>query len=239
MEEKTSGIVISAVNYGENDKILNVFTLEKGMVSARIKGVKKAGAKLKFASQPFCFSEYIFSVSGDKRSVINASLIDSFYPIREDVIKYYSAGAMVEFVKRFFREEMISQNTFMALCNGLKEIAYGTTSCQEVCAKFIYEALKTVGYGLNVAPFCECGEEIDGRVFFNYNSAGFHCQECATVYDREISIVTFNALLKMEDGESLENVQTSKVLRLLDFYLQAKAEVKLNSLVELIAMQSK
>ncbi|MBQ0098986.1 MAG: recombination protein O N-terminal domain-containing protein, partial [Firmicutes bacterium] len=46
MEEKLSGIVVSSISYGENDKILNIFTLEKGIVSAKIKGVKKAGAKL-------------------------------------------------------------------------------------------------------------------------------------------------------------------------------------------------
>ena len=60
MEEKLSGIVLGGVNYGENDKIINVFTLEKGVVSAKIKGVKKAGAKLKFASEPFCFAEFVF-----------------------------------------------------------------------------------------------------------------------------------------------------------------------------------
>jgi len=92
MEEKSSGIVVSSVSYGENDKILNIFTLDKGMISARIKGVKKAGAKLKFASEPFCFSEYVFLKSGEKRTVISASLIDSFYPIRESVEKFYSAG---------------------------------------------------------------------------------------------------------------------------------------------------
>ena len=63
MEEKLSGIVLGGVNFAENDKILSVFTLEKGVVSAKIKGVKKAGAKLKFASEPFCFAQFIFSKS--------------------------------------------------------------------------------------------------------------------------------------------------------------------------------
>ena len=71
MEEKYSGIVLGGVSFGENDKILNVFTLEKGVISAKIKGVKKAGAKLKFASEPFCFAEFVFSVKGDKRTVID------------------------------------------------------------------------------------------------------------------------------------------------------------------------
>ena len=88
MEEKVSGIVLGGVNFGENDKILKVFTLEKGLISAKIKGVKKAGAKLKFASEPFCFAEFILSVTNAGHTVIGASLFDSFYSIREDIIKY-------------------------------------------------------------------------------------------------------------------------------------------------------
>ena len=112
MEEKASGIVLGGVNFGENDKILNIFTLEQGVVSAKIKGVKKAGAKLKFASEPFCFAEFIFMKKGTMRTVKNASLIDSFYPVRENVVKYFCAGTVIEFIKRFYKEEMISEQTF-------------------------------------------------------------------------------------------------------------------------------
>ena len=80
MEEKMSGIVLGGVNFSENDKILNILTLEKGVISAKIKGVKKAGAKLKFASEPFCFAEFIFSKNLDKRTVIGASLLIVFTP---------------------------------------------------------------------------------------------------------------------------------------------------------------
>ena len=67
MEEKISGIVLGGISFGENDKILNIFTLEKGVISAKIKGVKKAGAKLKFASEPFCFAEFIFMKKGENK----------------------------------------------------------------------------------------------------------------------------------------------------------------------------
>ena len=125
MEEKISGLVLGGVNFSENDKILNIFTLEKGVVSAKIKGVKKAGAKLKFASEPFCFAEFIFSKTADKRTVIGASLIDSFYPLREDIKKYFAGGAVLEFVKRFYKESMVDEIEFFLAVNALKEIAYG------------------------------------------------------------------------------------------------------------------
>ena len=61
MEVKVNALVIKAVDYKDNDRILTLYSLEKGKITAGIKGVKKAGAKLKFASEPFCFAEYILA----------------------------------------------------------------------------------------------------------------------------------------------------------------------------------
>ena len=63
---KVNALMLRAADYGENDKILTLLTAELGKISAGIKGVKKAGAKLKFAAQPFCFAEYILSKRGER-----------------------------------------------------------------------------------------------------------------------------------------------------------------------------
>ena len=59
MEVKVNALVIKSVDYKDNDKILTLYSLENGKITTNIKGVKRAGAKLKFASDPFCFCEYI------------------------------------------------------------------------------------------------------------------------------------------------------------------------------------
>ena len=64
MEEKINALMIRSVDYADNDKILSLFSLEQGVISAKIRGVKKAGAKLKFAAEPFCFAEYILAGGG-------------------------------------------------------------------------------------------------------------------------------------------------------------------------------
>ena len=56
MEVKVNAIVIRAIDYKDNDRILTLYSLEKGKITAGIKGVKKAGAKLKFASEHFFFA---------------------------------------------------------------------------------------------------------------------------------------------------------------------------------------
>ena len=218
MEEKYSGLVLGGVNFSENDKILNIFTLEKGILTAKIKGVKKAGAKLKFAAEPFCFAEFIFSKSADKRTVIGASLIDSFYPIREDIKKYFAGGAVLEFVKRFYKESMVDEQEFFLAINALKEIAYGDNPLSALVTFFV-AALKEEGYRLELDGCVRCGSEICGRVFFDYGVGAFFCENCFDGVGREINLITMQALSLAEKNQLIDDNQgTVKALKLLDFY---------------------
>ncbi len=235
MEEKLQGIVLGGINFGENDKILKIFTLGKGVVSAKIKGVKKAGAKLKFASEPFCFAEFIFSTSQDKRTIIGASLIESFYPIREDIEKYFCSGAILEFDKLFLMENIVSERLFLLTINALKEIAYGQENCKSVLVKFLLSALKESGYALNLNGCYKCGCKLKGRVFFDFLSGGFSCEECKE-RGREINIETFFALENAQNGEVLTDRQAILSLRLLQFYIANKPEENIKSLSELLNM---
>ena len=235
MEEKLSGIVLGGVSYLENDKILSIFTLEQGVVSAKIKGVKKAGAKLKFAQEPFCFVEFIFSKNNDRRTVISASLIDSFYPVRENIAKFFCAGTIVEFIKRFYKEEIVSSKMFFCAVNSLKEIAYGDDNPKSKLVKFLTDALEISGFKLSFEKCLNCGEKIDGRVFFDYRSGAFTCEKCFDGVGREISILTYQALNLAKNNQLNDNFEgTVKALKLIEYYLENRADESLNSLKELL-----
>lgn len=233
MEEKLTGIVLNGISYGESDKILSIYTLEKGIVSAKIKGVKKAGAKLKFASEPFCFAEFVFSSRGDKRTIIGASLLESFYPIREDIIKYYAGATVLEFVRHFSKENITNSEFFISIIDSLKELSYSDLDASFSLARFLIFALKHTGYALNFSGCACCGGKISGRTYFDYNNGGFYCEECFNGVGREINPLTLRELIKIESGEPLEE-KPIKSLRLIDYYLVNKTEENLSSLKELL-----
>ena len=236
MEEKVSGIVVGGVNYGENDKILSVFTLEQGVVSAKIKGVKKAGAKLKFVAEPFCFAQIIFSKNGKMRTVINASLIDSFYPLRIDLTRYFCGGTVVEYVKKFVKESILSPDLFILTANTLKQLAYGDLAPEGVLVDFLIKALAFSGYALKSDGCFTCNKPIPDRVYFDYVYGGFFCEDCKTQDCREINPDTYLTIQECEKGNIPNSLSAVKPLRLLDYYMKAKADVNLKSLGELLAM---
>ncbi len=233
MEEKLSGIVLKGISYGENDKILTVFTLEKGLISAKIKGVKKAGAKLKFASEPFCFAEFVLSSSSNKRTVIGATLIESFYPLRENLIKYYAGATILEFVLRFSKENIVDKELFFTVIEGLKELAYSEKEPTFVLTKFLLQSLKETGYALNLNCCARCGCEEFDRAFFDYNSGCFYCEDCFDGKGREINVETFRILKGVSLGE-LRQADFVKPLRLLNYYLVNKCEEQITSFKELL-----
>lgn len=235
MEEKLNGIVLGGINYGDFDKILSIFTLEKGTVSAKIKGVKKAGAKLKFASEPFCFAEFVFLKSTDKRTVKTVSLHDSYYSLREDIVKYYSASVVVEFIRKFQREEMVAESLFMLTAQTLKELAYSDLPPKFIVARFLYDALKNTGFGITFGNCEGCGCPITTRPFFNADTGSFSCGDCAEIGSREIKGQTYDEIRDL-DEKRLGDTTYDGALRLMDYYISAKTDENLSSLKELIKL---
>ena len=235
MEEKAEGIVISSVSYGESDKILNIFTPNKGVISAKIKGVKKAGAKLKFAQEPFCFAEFIFTKKGEYRTVIGASLIDTFYPIRESVESLYSASVVLEYIKKFLKENIVSPKLFMLCISTLKNIAYEKKALNAL-TEFLVNALSLSGYALNISNECTCEKKLNDIVYFNYRTGSFVCENCKDEFCRQINFITFATLNSIVKGEDVSREGVIKSLRLLDYYIANKADETIDSLKELIKL---
>ena len=102
MNYKVNGITLFGVNYRESDKILTLFTLEKGKIGAAARGVRKANAKMKQIAESFCFSEAVISEKSGRRTITEINSFDSFYPVRTDINKYYAGNGALEFTTPFF-----------------------------------------------------------------------------------------------------------------------------------------
>ncbi len=231
MEVKVNALVIRAIDYKDNDRILTLYSLEKGKITAGIKGVKKAGAKLKFCSEPFCFAEYILAEKGGRYTVISASYIDSFYDLRLDIKKYYLSAVVLDFLNLQTENEVQDIELFDLAINALKNICY-TKKERVSLANFFYRAIEILGYSFQ-SPLClGCGDEIKGRVFFRYKDATFSCESCMGEDFKEIRSETYKALLSLEKGDGVleeDDVGAKMLINFFAYYLFIKTEVRLKS----------
>ena len=146
MDFKTDALMLKAVDYGENDKMVTLLTAERGKIGACLKGVKKANARLKFAAQPFCFAEYVFAEKSGRHTVTSASLHDGFFPLREDVEKYYAAAVVCEACDKLMYEEMPGGELLVAAVTALSRMC--TEDAAFPLITFLLTALRLAGYPL-------------------------------------------------------------------------------------------
>lgn len=240
METKVNAVVLRAADYGEYDKILTLLTAENGKISAGIKGVKRAGAKLRFAAQPFCFAEYILSARGDRFTVINASECESFYDLRTDILKFYAASAALEAADGLTYDGADGGGIFSATVRTLSEMC-GGEECDALITYLLF-ALRKSGYGIAAERCAECGRELfgDEKLRFDFDSGSFTCYDCGD--GAGVSAATYNLLRKI-DGKSYDEKRLTdardgrkRALRLLREYLSYKTGLAFKSLSEYIRL---
>ena len=228
MEVKANAIVIKSVDYKDNDKILTLYSLEYGKITATIKGVKKSGAKLKFASEPFSFCEYILAVKGGRYTVINATHIDTFYNLRLNIKKYYTVALLGELTHKFLEDEIKDEYYFDLLINGVKDICYQDNEYYYL-SKFLLDAIQCLGYGISDYNCSNCGLDIEGRVFFSFKNAEFCCHECYLDGYNEIKMITYEAFKLVSNGIVPKIEGLEKLIKFLVYYINYKTEVNLKS----------
>ena len=239
MEIKVNALMLRSIDYGENDKILTLLSAENGKISAGIKGVKKAAAKLRFAAQPFCFAEYVLSKRGDRYIVINASESESFYDLRTDVNKFYAASAAVEAANALTYEGDECREILYAAVGALSEMCLGNET--QALIKFLLFALSRSGYGINAEQCAVCGADLQNgqtALRFDMGAGSFICAECGD--GAGASRVTYNVIRKLQgksfDEECVTDDGEKRALRLIREYVSYKLNVSFKSLSEYIRL---
>ncbi len=214
MEEiKVKGIVLKSVDYKDSDKIITIFSAERGLITARARGVKKAKAKLAFAVQPFAFVEFMLMAKGGYYTVINATSIDQFFDITTDFDNYILMLACLEVCGKTIKENDINEELFILLLNSLKMVCYANASAMVVFVKFMFESLKYLGFAMEFGKCSCCGEVLNEKLFaFSYDYNGVLCGKCSNKNEYlELSPGEF-AILKNIDNASIEKLSTLKFL---------------------------
>lgn len=214
MEEiRLKGIVVKAKDYQDSDKLVTIFSAERGLIYAKARGVKKNKAKLAFAVQPFAFIEFMLSEKNGFYTIINATSIDQFYDVTLDFDNYIFMMACLEICEKCVKENDVQQELFLLLLNSLKKVCYSKAQAMLVFIKFMFEAMKYLGFAFEFNECVCCGEKLNDNLFaFSYDNNGMLCGKCSNKNDYvELSKGEY-AILKNVSMTDIENLSNLKFL---------------------------
>lgn len=228
MEEvRVKGIVLSSSDHKEKDKQILIFSIELGKINGILRGVKSPKAKLKFASQPFCFASFEMVKQGEYYLVTQVDLIDSFYELTADYEKFQKGSSMLKVCSKVLRKGIVNPNLFITLINSLKILTYENLNEYLVVCKFILEFLKNIGYGLNLSNCIFCGKNIDNEAYFNNKTGDIYCETCKNIEYIELKKEEFIALKQLNaiDFDELESLKFNdeiiiKIFNILNYELK-------------------
>lgn len=153
MEFSDKALILKSVDYKENDKLCRAFTMEHGLITVKLAGVKKPKAKLKFAAQPFAFySARFLSVKGGFYTPLDIVTDESFYDLCLDLQKFTAANVCGEIADGAFADGEQCPIAFVELLKALKSILYDGDPYYSACV-FILAVLKIIGFENDTANF--------------------------------------------------------------------------------------
>jgi DNA repair protein RecO (recombination protein O) len=179
---KVQGVVLRSLRYGEADRILHVYTPQRGKLGAIAKGVRRARSRFGGRLEPFFRLDLVLHEGrGDLLTVTAAETVAGHPRLREDAVALDSAARACDAVGRLFDTSEPHPGVYNLLCNELALLdaragADGFSGHANQLA-FRLKLLLAAGLAPQLAACASCGER-EHLSGFSGAAGGVVCHAC-------------------------------------------------------------
>jgi DNA repair protein RecO (recombination protein O) len=176
---KTEAIVLRSIRFGEADRVLHLYTPERGRISAIAKGVRKTKSRFGGRLEPFFrLNLLLHEGRSDLMTVTGAETVAGFPRLREDARSLDGAARACEAVSRIFDDGDPHAGVFHLLANQLALLdGYPERATRANALAFRLKLLLAAGFAPQLAGCASCGEA-EHLVGFSGSAGGVVCAAC-------------------------------------------------------------
>ena len=186
---KTEAVVLRSIRFGEADRVLHLYTLERGRVGAIAKGIRKTKSRGGARLEPLSHVQLqLHEGSGELQTVTGVDLIAAHRATRE---RPYCLGVGLigaEAMLRLFTEQEANPRAFTALTRFLDLLdesphGAGRPALDPLGLSFQLKLLWLSGYLPHLTSCAECGAVDATLVGYSPRAGGAVCGACARLTD--------------------------------------------------------
>ena len=213
MSYETKAIVISSKDSKEKDKEVLLYSLDKGKIFAKFKGVKNQKSKLKAGKEVFTFGDFFIEEGKTGNIVTGVNIIESFYEISQNIDAYLEACNMFDIVKKIPTGDN-NPYLFVSIIKALKALNYDKNVKNVVFLKFLVDFFENNGYKFNFEHCSGCGARLTGKKFINPNVGEIVCSACKqnTYIEVDNAVMAVVKILKNTDYDGLRSVKFNEMV---------------------------
>ena len=193
---KTTAIVLRHRKLGEADKILTLFTANRGKLDAVAKGVRRPTSKLAGHVEPLTYSTFLLAQGRELDIVTQAEILEPLTPLRENLERLGRGLYAAELVDRFTPDRQESYPLFRLLLETLRRLA-ARDDLDLVLRYFEVHLLHELGYRPQLDRCVSCEGALEPTTnFWSAASGGVLCPACAAddPLARELSLGALKVL---------------------------------------------
>lgn len=181
---KTEAVVLRSLRLGEADRILHLYTLDRGRVGAVAKGIRKTKSRFGARLEPLSHTELLLHQgSGELQTVTGVELVRSHRQAREDGYRLGVGLVGAEAMLRLFTEQERNERAFAALTRFLEVLDElparpSRPALDPLALSFQLKLLWLSGYLPHLTSCAECGAET-ALIGYSPRAGGAVCRACA------------------------------------------------------------
>src|SRR5205823_14853845 len=182
---KTEAVVLRSFRLGEADRVLHLYTLDRGRVGAVAKGVRKTKSRFGARLAPLSHvALMLHQGSGELHTVTGADLVRPHSAAREDYYRLSVGLIGAEAMLRLFSEQEANERAFAALTRFLDVLdetphAAERPALDPLALAFQLKLLWLSGYLPHLTSCADCGADDATLVGYSPRAGGAVCAACA------------------------------------------------------------
>jgi DNA repair protein RecO (recombination protein O) len=178
--ELTQAIVTGYTDYRDDDRMLTLFSAERGRIDCKARSCRKPTSKLLSCAQPFVFGEFELFVNNDRVTVNGCDVRETFYPLREDADRFIAASVCTQLVNSVIQKESSDEQLFSLLYHTLSFLAYTDSDPKDLLIAFLLHYLDHAGYRPSLTRCAVCRRDIrsDAVLIYSAEAGGAVCAGC-------------------------------------------------------------
>jgi len=177
----TEAVILRARDFGEADRLLTLFTLEQGKITAKVRGARRPRSRLAGATLPLTQVEVMLWHGRSNIDLLTQAVCrDAYAPLREDLQRLALASLAAELVDLLSEEREPSAATYVSLLETLAMISYGEVP-QLATYSFALRLLRAAGLLAPLQACAACGRTDPpvGGWTWTSDRAAVLCADCA------------------------------------------------------------
>jgi len=180
---KTEAIVLRSMRFGEADRVLHLYTLERGRVGAVAKGIRRTKSRFGGRLEPMSHVELVLHEGrGELQTITGVQLVRPHSAARDGHYRLSVGFVGLEAVLKLFPEQEGNDRAFAAVARFLDlldevEARDGRPALDPLVLAFQLKLLWLAGYLPHLTSCAECGAEA-GLVGYSPRAGGAVCANC-------------------------------------------------------------